>query len=72
MDAKRSRAYVTCGEGFVDVIDISASPPRRIGHVATARGARTALFVPDLDRLIIAVPARGATSAAVWVFRPTP
>ena len=69
LDAKRSRAYVTCGEGFVDVIDISASP-RRIGHVATASGARTSLFVPDLDRLIIAVPARGATPAAVWIFRP--
>ncbi len=70
VDAKRSRAYVTCGEGFVDVIDMSASPPRRIGHLATASGARTSLFVPDLDRLIIAIPARGATPAAVWVYRP--
>jgi DNA-binding beta-propeller fold protein YncE len=72
VDAKRSRAYVTCGEGFVDVIDMSASPPKRIGHLATASGARTSLFVPDLDRLIVAVPARGATPAAVWVFRPSP
>jgi hypothetical protein len=70
LDARRHRAYVTCGEGFVDVIDMSASPPKLIGHVATASGARTALFVPDLDRLIVAVPARGATPAAVWVFRP--
>jgi DNA-binding beta-propeller fold protein YncE len=72
VDAKRSRAYVTCGEGFADVIDIGATPPKRIGHVATASGARTSLFVPDLDRLIIAVPARGATPAAVWVYRPDP
>ncbi|MGZ6006940.1 MAG: hypothetical protein ACXWKS_05730 [Rhizomicrobium sp.] len=70
VDAKRHRAYVTCGEGFVDVIDMSASPPKRVGRVATASGARTSLFVPDLDRLIVAVPARGATPAAVWVLRP--
>jgi hypothetical protein len=69
-DAKRHRAYVTCGEGFIDVVDMSVSPPKRIGHVATAGGARTSLFVPDLDRLIIAVPARGASPAALWVFRP--
>jgi hypothetical protein len=72
VDAKRHRAYVTCGEGFVDVIDMSASPPKRIGHIATASGARTSLFIPDLDRLIIAVPARGASLAAIWVLRPTP
>jgi hypothetical protein len=71
VDAKRRRAYVTCGEGFVDVIDMSVSPPKRIGHVATAGGARTSLFVPDLDRLFIAVPARAASPAALWVFRPT-
>jgi hypothetical protein len=70
VDAKRHRAYVTCGEGFVDVIAMNASPPKRIGHIATASGARTSLFVPDLDRLIVAVPARGATPAAIWVFRP--
>ena len=69
-DAKRHRSYVTCGEGFIDVVDMNANPPRRIGHIQTATGARTSLFVPDLDRLIVAVPARGASPAAVWVFRP--
>jgi hypothetical protein len=70
-DAKRRRAYVTCGEGFVDVIDMNADPLKRIAHIPTASGARTSLFVPDLDRLIVAIPARGSSPAAVWVFRPT-
>jgi len=71
-DAKRQRLYVSCGEGFVDVIDTQATPMARIAHLATAAGARTALFMPDLDRLAIAVPARGAQAAAIWLFRPVP
>jgi DNA-binding beta-propeller fold protein YncE len=72
VDAKRHRAYVSCGEGFVDVVDINADPMARIAHISTATGARTSLFIPDLDRLVVATPARGATPAALWVFRPTP
>jgi DNA-binding beta-propeller fold protein YncE len=72
VDAKRRRAYVSCGDGFIDVIDISANPLARLARIPTAPGARTSLFIPDLDRLVLAVPARGATPAAVWVFRPGP
>jgi DNA-binding beta-propeller fold protein YncE len=72
VDAKRQHAYVSCGEGFVDVIDLAATPATRIAHIPTASGARTALFIPELDRLAIAVPARGMTSAAIWLFRPAP
>jgi DNA-binding beta-propeller fold protein YncE len=72
VDAKRQRAYVSCGEGFVDVIDLAAVPITRIGHIPTTSGARTALFIPNLDRLVIAAPARGTTPAAIWVFRPVP
>src|SRR5262249_36938851 len=72
VDPKRHRAYVTCGEGFVDVIDLQATPVARIAHIRTAPGARTSLFIPDLDRLAIAVPARAAQPAAIWLFRPAP
>jgi len=69
-DAKRERIYVSCGDGFVDVFD--ASELRRIAHIRTAVGARTALFVPELDRLFVAVRAEGSEPAAIWVFRPSP
>jgi hypothetical protein len=70
VDAKRHRVYVTCGAGVVDVFAEDGGGYRRIGQVPTVSGARTALFVPDFDRLFVAVRAVGAEPAAVWVFRP--
>jgi DNA-binding beta-propeller fold protein YncE len=72
VDAKRDRVYVSCGEGFLDVLTVEGDSYLRVAHIATAAGARTSLFVPDLDRLLLAVPARAETSAAIWVFRPVP
>jgi YVTN family beta-propeller protein len=69
-DAKRERIYVSCGDGFLDVHD--ARDFRRIAHLRTVAGARTALFVPELDRLFLAVRAEGSEPAAIWVFRPSP
>jgi DNA-binding beta-propeller fold protein YncE len=72
VDAKRDRIYLSCGEGFVDVLAVDGSAYRRLARVATAGGARTSLFVPELDRLLLAVPARGETPAGIWVYRPLP
>jgi DNA-binding beta-propeller fold protein YncE len=70
-DAKRSRIYVSCGEGFIDVIASQDDSLVSMGRIATAPGARTAFFAPDIDRLLLAVRASGTTPAAIWVFRPT-
>jgi YVTN family beta-propeller protein len=72
VDAKRRRVYVSCGEGFVDVFDARSAEYARVGHVPTVSGARTSFFIPELDRLFVAVRASGKEPAAVWVFRPTP
>lgn len=72
VDAKRRRAYVSCGAGFIDVVDLDAKSMTRIAHIPTAPGARTSLFMPELDRFAVAVPARGSPQAAVWIFRPAP
>jgi DNA-binding beta-propeller fold protein YncE len=69
LDPKRKRLYVSCGEGFIDVIDTSG-PYKRLAHMPTAQGARTSLFVPDLDRLFLAVRASSGEAAAIWVFHP--
>jgi hypothetical protein len=53
-DAKRHRLYVNCGDGSLDVIKAQGGF-RRIALVPTSAGARTALFVPELDRLFLAV-----------------
>ena len=70
VDAKRRRIYVSCGDGFIDVFESHAGRYVRMEHIATAAGARTSLFVPELDRLFLAVRATWSEPAAIWVFRP--
>lgn len=72
VDAKRRRVYVSCGEGFIDVFEMRDSGYQRIARIATARGARTSLFVPEIDCLFLAVRASGAEPASIWVFKPAP
>jgi hypothetical protein len=72
IDAARQRVYLSCGEGFLDVFEWHAGKYLRTEHIATAAGARTSLFVPELDRLFLAVRATWTEPAAIWVFRPTP
>lgn len=57
LDAKRRRWYVSCGVGSVDVFTETAVSMTRLGGINTGSGARTSIFVPELDRLFVAVPA---------------
>lgn len=72
VDAKRQRVYVSCGEGVIDVLEMRGDAYARLAKVPTVSGARTALFVPELDRLFVAVRAASREPAAIWVFRPVP
>ena len=72
VDAKRHRVYISCGEGFIDVLDSAERSYRHVARITTVAGARTSLFVPEIDRLILAVRASGGEPAAVWVFQPLP
>ena len=72
-DPLRRRLYVACGSGSVDVFEVSGDNLQRAGAVPTLPGARTALFVPALDRLFVAARAKpGNPDAAILVFRPSP
>jgi len=72
IDAKRHRIYVICGQGVVDTIDASSDTYARVGRFTTSGGSRTGLFVPDLDRLFVAIRAAQSEAAAVWVLHPNP
>jgi DNA-binding beta-propeller fold protein YncE len=72
VDTKRRRVYVSCGEGVVDVLEQREAEYRRLARVPTVSGARTSLFVPELDRLFVAVRARSSEPAAIRVSRPAP
>jgi hypothetical protein len=70
VDEKRSRAYVSCGQGFIDVFQLGDASPSRIDHIPTVAGARTALYDPELDRFFLAVKASLGAPAAIWVYQP--
>jgi DNA-binding beta-propeller fold protein YncE len=72
-DAARHRIYVTCGEGAIDVEGWDGKTLTRLDRIATGSGARTSLFVPELDRLFVAQRAGLlGGQAAILVFRPSP
>jgi hypothetical protein len=72
-DTRRRRIYVSCGAGTVDVLQGEAAGYRLLARIETSSGARTSLFVPELDRLYVAARAGLLGSdAALLVFRPLP
>jgi hypothetical protein len=71
-DAARHRLYVSCGAGAVDVFRL-APALERVARIETRSGARTSLFVPELDRLFVAARAGLLGSgASILVLRPQP
>jgi DNA-binding beta-propeller fold protein YncE len=72
-DERRNRIYVSCGGGSVEVFQGEGPAYRLADQVATRSGARTSLFVPELDRLFVAERAGVfGSGAALLVFRPAP
>jgi DNA-binding beta-propeller fold protein YncE len=68
-DAAHKRVYVSGGEGFIDVF--SQDDPdhyQSAGRISTAAGARTSLFVSELNRLYLAVSHRGKQESEIWVY----
>jgi DNA-binding beta-propeller fold protein YncE len=69
VDVRRERLYVSGGEGFIDVFDTRRDRHfARIARITTAPGARTSLYVPELNRLLLAVPRRDGHAAQVRVY----
>ena len=68
-DSKRDRIYAVCGAGKIDIIEqTDPNNYRRSSETETVSGARTGLFVPEIDTLFIAVPHRGSQQAEVRVY----
>jgi hypothetical protein len=72
-DARRARIYISCGTGEIAVLKHKDAGWATLGTIRTASGARTSLFVPELDRLFVAERSGLLGSeAAIRVYRPTP
>ena len=72
-DAALRRLYVSGGEGFLSIIARGDHGSyQSLAKIPTAGGARTSLFVPQLKRLYLAVPYRGAQHAEIRVYETQP
>lgn len=72
-DAAHKRVYVSGGEGFIDIFDQrDRDHYQLVGRIPTASGARTSLFVPELNRFYLAVPHRGKQIAEIRVYEARP
>jgi hypothetical protein len=59
-----------CGEGYVEVLGIAAGDKySRLGRLATSPGSRTGLFIPEWNRLAIAIRGSARSDAAVWLLQ---
>jgi DNA-binding beta-propeller fold protein YncE len=71
-DPTRHLIYLIGGEGAVDIVGLrDPNHYEHVGRTNTAAGARTGLFVPDLDRLFVAAPHRESQTARLLVYRIT-
>jgi len=69
-DVAKKRLYISCGEGFINIIQQQdANHYNSIGTIPTAPGARTSLFVPELNRFYVAVPHQGGQESEIRVYR---
>jgi YVTN family beta-propeller protein len=71
VDPIRDRIYIICGQGIVDTYASTGNTFTRMAQVEIAPGSRTGLYLPDIDRLVVAIRASNKVPAAVWVLRPT-
>ena len=68
-DSAHSRIYVSCGEGFVDVIaQRDADHYQLLERIPTDAGARTSTFDARLGRLYLGVPRHEDVPAEIRVF----
>ena len=68
-DRKRRRIYASGGEGAIFVYRQQDSDHySKIAQIETVAGARTSIFVPELDRLFLAVRRQGENTAAIRVY----
>ncbi|MDB6054573.1 MAG: YncE family protein [Verrucomicrobiales bacterium] len=70
-DSRLKRIYISCGEGFIDVVEQKTPDAYNLrDRVTTRAGARTSFFCPETNEFYLAVPMRDKASAELRVFSP--
>jgi YVTN family beta-propeller protein len=69
-DRLSRQIYVSCGGGYIDVFrQTDPDNYEAISKVESRSGARTSLFVPELNQLIVAAPSRTGNEAQLMIFK---
>ena len=69
-DAHTSMMYASCGAGVLEVFKVvSGAEFQLLADIKTSPGARTSIFVPERNEIIVAAPATGSTSARLLVYK---
>jgi YVTN family beta-propeller protein len=72
-DDQRKHFIVSCGSGSIDVFAVESGKLHAMARIPTSGGARTSLYVPELDRLFLATRAKiFGSNASIKIFRPAP
>jgi len=72
-DAARHRIYASFGDGSVMVYEQHGPDHyQSSARIATAIGARTSLFSPELGQLYVAVPHRATPTAEIRIYQAEP
>ncbi|HVA98875.1 MAG TPA: YncE family protein [Bacteroidia bacterium] len=65
--------YLSCGGGYIDVFkQTDANTYTANGKIETHSGARTSLFIPELNQLIVASPSGFSSSALLFIYNIIP
>jgi DNA-binding beta-propeller fold protein YncE len=68
-DNSSKQIYVSCGGGYIDVLRQNGPDNYEVtSRIESRSGARTSLFVPELNQLLVAAPARSGNQAQLMIF----
>jgi YVTN family beta-propeller protein len=68
-DNLSKQIYVSCGGGYVDVVKQNGLDKYEVtSRIESRAGARTSLFVPELNQLLVAAPARSGSEAQLMIY----
>jgi hypothetical protein len=68
-DGPSKQLYVSCGGGYVDVIKQLGQDKYEVtSRIESRSGARTSLFVSELNQLIVAAPAHSGSDAQLMIY----
>ena len=68
-DSSSGLIYISCGGGYIDVLK-QTDPDKyeTMSRIETSSGARTSLYIPELNQLIVAAPARSGNEAHLLIY----